>query len=266
MQTALATNTTTAPTSNEELIHSLEVKGYCVIENAVPPHMLAKIKEELQALENECTAEGADNGDRIIKQDDTRFMIHNLQFENCPTVHDIITKGPGTQLIEEATGDDLICTGATFAHCKPGFTGLRMHTDFDPYAANTYRPNNPVAVRALYYLTDLTPERSPLRLLPYSHHSLHKSKHFSLEFDTVYPEEVQFVCPAGTVVLFNPRMFHGVGPNRSAESRKSMTITFRPAWARPLHPVEELDADKVAKLSKELNPFFSRLNYSSMDL
>jgi ectoine hydroxylase-related dioxygenase (phytanoyl-CoA dioxygenase family) len=251
---------------NDEAIRALELQGYCVLFDAVPPATVAAVIDELQTLEDRCTAPDADNCGRIIKRDETRFMIHNLQFEDCPHVHGIIASGAGQQLIAEATGDELVCTGATFAHCKPGFPGLRLHTDFDPYDANPYRPNNPVAVRALYYLSDLTPDCSPLRLLPYSHQSLHRKWHFRLELDESCPEEVQFVCLAGTVVLFNPRVFHGVGPNRSAAGRKSMTITYRPAWARPLHPVEEHDPAMVAKLPPALHPFFARLNYSSMGL
>ena len=227
---------------SEELIHALEVQGYCRLDNAVPLSMVETIKAELAVLEERCTAPDANNEGRIIKYDETRFMIHNLQFEECPAVHNLITAGRGEKLIEQATGDSLICTGASYAHCKPGWMGLPMHTDFDPYSANTYRPNNPVAVRVLYYLNDLTIERSPLRLIPYSHQSLHKSRHFRNEFEEEQCGEIRVFCPAGTAVLFNPRIFHGVGPNRSTESRKSLTITYRPAWARPLQTVEQHDA------------------------
>ena len=244
----------------------LEREGYCILNDAIPPATVKKIVAELQALEAACTDHGADNRGRVIKRDDTRFMIHHLQFENCPSVHDIITDGAGTRFLEAATGDNLICTGASFAHCKPGFPGLPMHTDFNPYAGNPYRPNNPIVIRALYYLSDLTQERSPLRLLPYSHLTLHKNMQFNREFNETRKDEIQVVCPAGTAVLFNPRMFHGVGPNRSTESRRSMTITFRPAWARPLHPVEEHEPAKLAALPNSLRVFFEGQNHSSAGL
>lgn len=246
--------------NTNNLIKSLEVEGYCILNNAIHDNVLKEIRKELAQLESEATSPNANNGDRIIKHDDVRFMIHHLQFEKCPQVHNIITNGLGRQILTLATNDNLVCTGATYAHCKPGYPGIPLHTDYDPYGSNVYRPSNPVAIRILYYLDNLTPEKAPLRLLPYSHVSLHKSRHHDLEFQEKVEGELEFECKAGTAVMFNPKMFHGVGPNTTNESRRVMAITYRPRWAKPLHTVEEHGAENISRLSADLLPFFQDLN------
>lgn len=246
--------------NKKELIHQLEVVGYCVLENAIDPEALEKIRQEMNEIENACTEPGIDNGNRVIKYDDVRFMIHNLQFEECQTLHSLITDGPGKHILTEATNDNLVCTGATYAHCKPGYPGIPMHTDYDPYGSNVYRPSNPVSVRILHYLDDLNAEKAPLRLLPYSHVSLHKSRMPDIEFKEKVESEIQVVCKAGTAVMFNPKMFHGVGPNNTQDSRRVIALTYRPRWAKPLREVEEHTSENLAKLSKELKPFFENLN------
>ena len=60
--------------------------------------------------------------------------------------------------------------------------------------------------------------------------------------------------------MFNPKMFHGVGPNTTTESRRVMAITYRPRWARPLHAVEEHKTEKLSGLPQVLRSYFEELN------
>jgi len=60
--------------------------------------------------------------------------------------------------------------------------------------------------------------------------------------------------------MFNPRMFHGVGPNLTQEGRRVLAITYRPRWAKPLRDVEEHSSNDLSKLSFELRPFFQNLS------
>ena len=72
---------------NNQLAESLEKRGFCLLENAITLEKLELIRSELDGIESEVISNGIDEKNQIIKLDKVRFMIHNLQFENCPEVH-----------------------------------------------------------------------------------------------------------------------------------------------------------------------------------
>ena len=112
----------------------------------------------------------------------------------------------------------------------------------------------------LYYLDDIEPQKSPLRLLPYSHTSLNKNRTYNLEFDEDLEDEIQFTCKAGTAVMFNTKMFHGVKPNKTKMNRRVLALTYRPRFSKPLNHVEEYTDIKLSTLSNELRPYFENIN------
>lgn len=243
-----------------EIAEAIMLQGYCTIGRALTVSALVQSKTELVQIE-EYYMNTTNYFAHIINQE-TRFMIHKLQFESCPTVHKLIYAHPIIERIAEMTGDDLICTSCTYAHCKPGYLGIPLHTDYDPYASNPYRPSNPVALRVLFYLDDLTSEKAPLRLIPRSHLSLHKSRHHDVEIIEKVVDEIEITCPAGTAIIINTKLFHGVGPNKTNDGRRVLAITLRPRWAGPLHSIAEYSDAQLTSLSDELRPFFTRLNLS----
>jgi ectoine hydroxylase-related dioxygenase (phytanoyl-CoA dioxygenase family) len=186
-------------------------------------------------------------------------MLHQLQFEACATVHELIGSGNALAAVAAATGDRLVCTGATYAHCKPGYAAIPLHTDHDPYDTQPYRPSNPIALRVLHYLDDLTPERAPLRVIPRSHLRLHRRWRYDQRLDR-HDEEVTVTCRAGDAVIINARLFHAVGPNLTGSSRRVVAITYRPAWAGPVQPIAEHDPAHLERLPPDLVPLFANLN------
>ena len=238
------------------LEQGLESQGYGVWPQALDASTLAALSEELQHLE----ATGSPRDPRTALVDASRFMQHQLQFEACPAVHRLIVCGPGARAVGHITGDTLVCTGATYAHCRPGHRGIALHTDYDPYAGNVYRPSNPIALRVLYYLDALTHERAPLRVLPESHLRLHQSWRYDRSFHELQPGEISVSCEAGDAVIINTKLFHGVGPNLSQSGRRVVAITYRPRWAAPLQAVPEHAAQRLAQLPPQLRALFEDLN------
>lgn len=245
--------------TKNELLNKFQIDGFCLPSNKLSRNTLLKIKKELTKIEKFYTVKFLSQYSHVV-MNDTRFMIHDLMFENCPTIHELIHSGVAVKSLKEWTGDALICISCTYASCKPGYPGIPMHTDYDPYSNNLYRPSNPVAIRILYYLDDLTPDKAPLWVLPRSHNSLNKSLRPSTEF--VHPPKgyIQVTRKAGDLVILNTKVFHGVGPNKTKMSRRVLAMTYRPRWAAPLHPVTEYDAIKIKNINSMLQPLFSNLN------
>jgi ectoine hydroxylase-related dioxygenase (phytanoyl-CoA dioxygenase family) len=162
-------------------------------------------------------------------------------------------------------GDALICVGATYSRSDPGYPGMALHTDSHPYASNLQgrRSTSPVIVRALYYLDDLTPERSPLRVIPYSHLSLHHHAMPYMRYRS-HPDEVRITCRASDAIVINNRIFHAAGANTSRGARRMVGVSYRPAWARPTLRASDYPASANA-LDPSLRALFKGPNHGLSD-
>ena len=80
----------------------------------------------------------------------------------------------------------------------------------------------------MWMLDDFTEENGATRVVPGSH--LWDGQP---EQRKVYPGEVQATGTAGTVVVFDSRLFHAGGANRSAAPRRGLTVFFCRSWAKP---------------------------------
>ncbi|WPZ36038.1 phytanoyl-CoA dioxygenase family protein [Thalassobaculum sp. OXR-137] len=62
-----------------------------------------------------------------------------------------------------------------------------------------------------------------------------------------------YEAPAGSVLLFDSRLLHAAGANRSGEIRRALTLTFTPPFFKPqMDHVKQLGADRVAAASEAL--------------
>jgi Phytanoyl-CoA dioxygenase (PhyH) len=245
--------------TKNELLNKFQIDGFCLPSYKISTNTLIKIKKELVKIEDFYTAKPWSQYSHVV-MNDTRFMLHDLMFENCSTIHELIHSGEAVQLLKEWTGDELVCISCTYANCKPGYPGIPLHTDYDPYSNNLYRPSNPVAIRVLYYLDDLTAGKAPLWVLPRSHNQLHKSLKPATEFIQPPKGYNEVIRKARDLVILNTKVFHGVGPNNTKTNRRVLAMTYRPRWAAPLHPVVEYDPIKIKNLNSMLQPLFSNLN------
>ena len=119
-------------------------------------------------------------------------------------------------------------------------------------------------MRVLYYLDDLTPERSPFKVIPRSHLSLHSDGNPYRRYLS-HDDEVLVTCQAGSAVIINQKVFHANYPNFSDSDRRLLAIAYRPAWAGPIGEVPDHDLERIAKLPLEVRRFFCSLNTRKVD-
>lgn len=231
-------------------IKHLELEGYVVLPDLLTPEQVSRMKVELDRL----PTIGTDYSENQRGHRD-------VQWSDSPTCIDVIALPAMLEFLRALFGDELICTSCVFALSRPGHPGIAIHTDAQPYGSAIFgmQASAPRLVRVLYYLDDLTPERSPLKVIPRSHLSLHADGnpyHRYLE----HPEEVMVTCRAGSAAIINQTVFHANYPNRSQEDRRMLAIAYRPAWAGPIAEVEDWDPAKVARLPEHVRPLFKSLN------
>jgi ectoine hydroxylase-related dioxygenase (phytanoyl-CoA dioxygenase family) len=188
------------------------------------------------------------------------------QWTDSPNCIELIALPAMIQFLETLFGDEVICTSCVFALSRPGQPGIAIHTDAQPYGSKIFgvQASAPRLVRVLYYLDDLTPARSPLKVIPHSHLSLHADGNPYNRYLS-HPEEVMICCKAGSAAIINQTIFHANYPNNSKEDRHLLAIAYRPAWAGPIAEVPDWPADKVAKLPPHVRRFFQSLNTRKID-
>ncbi|MCR9070582.1 MAG: phytanoyl-CoA dioxygenase family protein [Alphaproteobacteria bacterium] len=63
----------------------------------------------------------------------------------------------------------------------------------------------------------------------------------------------RFDAPAGSILLFDSRLFHAAGANRSDRVRRALTLTFTPPFFKPqMDHVRQLGTERVASAGETL--------------
>lgn len=236
-------------------VRHLELEGFVVIPDLLSPDRLAAIKAEVARL----TTVGTDYSEN-------QRGCQDVQWTDSPACIETIALPAMTEFLERLFGDDVICTSCVYALSRPGHPGIALHTDAQPYGSKIFgmQASAPRLVRVLYYLDDLTPERSPFKVIPRSHLSLHADANPYKRYLS-HPEEVMVTCRAGSAAILNQCVFHANFPNASQEDRGLLAIAYRPAWAGPIADVPDWPPEKVARLPAHVRRLFGSLNTRKID-
>ncbi len=244
-----------APSAVGARIQQLELEGFVVVPNLLTSQEVEALRTELRKLQTSAAT-----------YSEAQQYVHNVQWLNCPSVLDLVALPSMLAFLDALFGDELICTGCSYARTEPGYPGMALHTDSQPYGSAIFgmQSSSPTLVRVLYYLDDLTADCSPLQVVPYSHLCLHSDANPYKRYKS-HPETSQICCNAGSAIVINQKVFHAVGPNRSDRSREVCAIAYRPAWAGPIVEVTDHDAKKVAQLPPRAQKLFGSLNTRDAD-
>jgi ectoine hydroxylase-related dioxygenase (phytanoyl-CoA dioxygenase family) len=244
-----------ASLTTRQRIRSIELEGYVVVPDLLPEDRLGEIRAEMARL----TTTGTDYSEH-------QRGCSDVQWTDSPAAIDVIALPAMIGLLEKLFGDELICTSCTYAVSRPGHPGIALHTDAQPYGSNIFglAASSPCLVRVLYYLDDLTPERSPFKVIPRSHLSLHADGNPYRRYLS-HPDEVMVTCRAGSAVIINQKVFHANYPNFDVTDRRMLAIAYRPAWAGPIGEVPEYDPRLVAGLPEKVRRFFGSLNSQNFE-
>ena len=224
-----------------ERIRQLEVEGYLLVPNLLSEDQIAILKQQVATLETIPT----DYSDHQRAASDVMFQGGEI---TELAAHPVIIP-----FLRSLLGEDVICMTGAYARSEPGHPGMVLHTDSGGQGAPTQ------AVRVLYYLTDLTPETSPFRVIPRSNLSMHSEGNPFKRY-LEHPDEVMVNAKAGSAILINIKVFHGNYPNKSDQVREMIAYMYRPGWCGPGKDVEQWDPDKLTRLPPHVRELFGDPN------
>ena len=227
-----------------ERIRHIEVEGYLVIPDLLSPKHIDKLKAETKAIN---TSRVDYSEKQQVAEDEEEIMYHGGELSK------LIAHPPTIAFLKVLFGDEIIMMSYSYARSEPGHPGISLHSDGQPWSSKIfgYRFSCPRLIRVLYYLDDLTPEVSPFRVLPRSHLSFHNEGNPYMRYEE-HPEQLMVTCKRGSAVLINQNVFHGNFPNTGDHPREMLAIAYRPSWAGPAGEIDSRDAEKVARLSPEI--------------
>jgi ectoine hydroxylase-related dioxygenase (phytanoyl-CoA dioxygenase family) len=197
-----------------EVMRRLDHSGYAVLPRRLGEAALTAARDEIEALLAEADWGSGFDGSR------TRRVWALLAKTRCmdqaaldPVVLDAVeqTIGPGTQFS---------LTYASQVH--PGQDAQLLHYEQGIYPLPRDRD---VMVTAIWALDDFTAGNGATLVVPGSH----EQEHGKPGRGQAVPVEM----PAGSVLLFPGRLWHGAGANTSTRPRLAVVIDYIQPWLRP---------------------------------
>lgn len=151
---------------------------------------------------------------------------------------------PKQTIDEFGFGDVLLSSlGANIA-CLGGLP-MNLHTDqgFSPFATSY-----PIIINVMYMLTEFTAENGATRVAPGSHLEPDPGRYFDIP-----PETFPVTGSAGTAVIFDGRLWHGTGQNRTKQPRCALFATYCRPFIRQIENYAlSLDPDVRDECSETL--------------
>ena len=210
-------------------IRHLETEGYVILPKVLDESLVARIKTELDDLPM-----------RPSFYSDAPTFASKPPHMHSASCGELIAHAPMLEFLEHLMGNDLIFMHSHYILSHPGQPPLELHTDYQPYGStySGWLESCPVRIRVLYYLDDTEMNRAPLRIIPRSHICFHADAHPYKRY-LKHEDEILVPMEAGSAFVFAVRLFHGVGPNTTQQTRGMLEYDYRPSWSRPYNPVEE---------------------------
>ncbi|MFT5443836.1 MAG: ectoine hydroxylase-related dioxygenase (phytanoyl-CoA dioxygenase family), partial [Myxococcota bacterium] len=199
----------------------VDADGYAVIEGVIDRDTCALLVEEIDRVEHEFKIEFGKNE---FEGFETR-RIFNL-IARGPRFRELVLNQQVLDSIEAVLGEGFLLSGTTSMHIGPGETEQLLHADDG--MVSLPRPHPATMATTLWALTDFTPGNGATRFISGSH----KQAAIMPEADKEY-EVLSAEMPAGSVLVFHASLWHGGGPNFTAdEQRYGLSIQYVAGWCR----------------------------------
>ena len=214
--------------------------GFCIIEGVIPEDDVDEVREEV---------EDAVSGNRQVVerlQANVRAQGHRIGATGVAALNGLINHVPrfGRYLADSSIVDPcesvfgpyvrVSSVGAVMNH--PGNARGYWHSDW-PFnqTVATHIPapyaDAVLHVTAIFMLSPFTEKTGGTLVVPGSHRSsTNPSGETDVDRDSPYPTEINAIGDAGSVLLFDSRLWHSVAPNRSDLPRTAVIARYAPWW------------------------------------
>lgn len=226
----------------DDAVRRIRQDGFTILEGVIPAADVASVRDAVIAAQQRQHAASEAMKAAI------RAKGHRVGVEGVAGVRAVINE---TQAFAPWLADELLldaarvffgdhvritCTDAVINH--PGCGRGYWHSDWPYNQTNASHipapyPDTLLHLSTIWMLTDFTAENGGTLLVPGSHRFEGNPSAASMggvDRDAPYPTEHHAVGRAGSVLLYDSRMWHAVAPNRSAADRVALIVRYAPWW------------------------------------
>ncbi len=209
-----------ATATGADVAAALAAEGCAIVERVVPPALLEQAKRELQP-HLDATPGGTDDfaGRRTHR---TGGLIARSATCRELVMHPLILDAVGS-VLGHATSFQLHLTQVIAI--GPGEPAQPIHRDQWAFDLFPFPPTYDVQCNTIWAMTDFTDQNGGTRLVPGSHR-------FEDRLEVPPEQTVAAEMPAGSVLFYTGKLYHGGGANRSDAPRSGLNITYAVSWVR----------------------------------
>ena len=226
--------------NTNETLRRLDMDGFCILEGVISGDAVDSVREEV---------EGAVSAHQQVNeqmQANVRARGHRIGASGVAALGGLINHVPGfgryladRRILEPCESifgpyTRVSSVGAVMNH--PGNARGYWHSDwpFNQTVATHIPapyPNAVMHITAIFMLSPFTEETGGTLVVPGSHRSPENpSGETDVDRDSPYPTEISAIGGAGSVLLFDSRLWHSVATNHGDRPRTAVIARYAPWW------------------------------------
>lgn len=207
--------------------HDLRTHAICAVTNALDATTLATARAEMYAAAEADRHAGAQTTGFALDPDTTNQRVWNLP-GRAPVFMELAEHPVALRLLRSVLGWPMLLGNLSGNITGPGGAAGHLHADqiFVPQPW----PDAPQGANAAWCIDDFTADNGATRFVPGSH--LHNRMPRADDDRTSVPLE----APAGSVVVFDSRLWHQTGANVTAGQTRAAAFGW---YTRPIYRTQE---------------------------
>jgi len=217
-----------------------ERDGYVVLEGVISAHEVERLKSALLSVEEQHGfgyAKTSFEGFKTVRINN--LLAYDETFWDVPLQPTVLA------LAESLLDRELLLSSLCSLTLGPGQPAQPLHEDTQQLSLP--RPRPPIALNAMWALTDFTEKNGATRIVPGSHKRDH-SPTYGAEVETVAA-----TMSAGSVMLFDSALWHNGGANETNERRYALSCYYCAGWMRQQENLQlGIPREIAAKLPRRL--------------
>lgn len=202
-----------------EHVGHVRENGYAIVQNAIAPELVAKLRAALDRMETEHDlgySKTSFEGKKTLRfynllAYDPAFQQIPIHSNTLPIAEGVLDKG-------------LLLSSISGITIGPGEKAQALHGDSQMIPLP--RPHVTIALNCMWCLVDYTEANGATRIVPGSHR-YDTNPEYGKEYETVAAE-----APAGSVIFFDSQLWHGGGANTTDARRYGIANYYCAGWVR----------------------------------
>lgn len=191
----------------DAVVAQIDERGYCVVENVIPPEVVAQARAVLMDLVH---AEATDAARQARTQRVGEIAVKHQVFR------DLLCNETVLSVWRRFVGEDIYCSSWSANIAYPGFAQYGWHVDYPYWSIKPPWPLDFIAGQTIWMLDDFTAANGATGIVPFSHRFGHPPE---APTDCWRDDGVVLEGKAGSIALGHGAWYHSARPNTTDEYR-----------------------------------------------